>query len=90
MRITNLTIKKKSFFVRFISSLINLWFSTNQIEETNKQTKLRWWVVDHSHGDTISMKNSLELPITLARFCQQQQQQEQLLKQQQQQQQQQQ
>ena len=64
MRITSWIVKKKSayaekvvrkkvelqatFFVRLVRSLINLWFSTNQIEETNKQTKLRWWEVDHS------------------------------------------
>ena len=38
-----------------------------------------------SHGDAISMENSLELSTTVARFYQQQQQQEQLLQQQQQQ-----
>ena len=64
MRITSWILKKKSayaekivhkkvelqatFFVRPVRSLINLWFSTNQIEETNKQTKLRWREVDHS------------------------------------------
>ena len=64
MRITSWIVKKKSayaekvvrkkvelqatFFVRLVRSLINLWFSTNQIEETNKQTKLRWREVDHS------------------------------------------
>ena len=37
-----------TFFVRLVRSLINLWFSTNQIEETNKQIKLRWREVDHS------------------------------------------
>ena len=37
-----------TFFNRLVRSLINLWFSTNQIEETNKQIKLRWWEVDHS------------------------------------------
>ena len=37
-----------TFFVRLVRSLINLWFSTNQIEETNKQIKLRWRGVDHS------------------------------------------
>ena len=42
-----------------------------------------------SHGDAISMENSLELPTTAVRFYQQQQQQGQLLQQQQQQQQQQ-
>ena len=42
-----------------------------------------------SHGDAISMENSLELSTMLLRFYQQQQQQEQLLQQQQQQQQQQ-
>ena len=40
-----------------------------------------------SHGDAISMENSLELSTAVARFYQQQQQQEQLLQQQQQQQQ---
>ena len=30
-----------TFFVRLVRSLINLSFSTNQIEETNKQIKLR-------------------------------------------------
>ena len=40
-----------------------------------------------SHGDAISMENSLELSTTVVRFYQQQQQQEQLLQQQQQQQQ---
>ena len=39
-----------------------------------------------SHGDAISMENSLELSTTVVRFYQQQQQQEQLLQQQQQQQ----
>ena len=38
-----------------------------------------------SHGDAISMENSLELSTTVARFYQQQQQQEQLPQQQQQQ-----
>ena len=37
-----------TFFVRLVRSLINLWFSTNQIEETNKQIKLRWREVDYS------------------------------------------
>ena len=57
MRITSWIVKKKSayaekifskkvelqatFFVRLVRSLLNLWFSTNQIEETDKQTKLR-------------------------------------------------
>ena len=41
-----------------------------------------------SHGDAISMENSLELSTTVVRFYQQQQQQEQLMQQQQQQQQQ--
>ena len=65
MRITNWIVKKKSthaekifrkkvelqatFIVRIVHSLINLWFLANQIEETGKQTKLRWRVVDHSH-----------------------------------------
>ena len=30
-----------TFFVHLVRSLVNLWFSTNQIEETNKQIKLR-------------------------------------------------
>ena len=37
-----------TFFVRLVRSLIDLWFLTNQIEETNKQIKLRWREVDHS------------------------------------------
>ena len=37
-----------TFFARLVRSFINIWFSTNQIEETNKQTKLRWREVDHS------------------------------------------
>ena len=57
MRITSWIVKKESayaekivrkkvelqatFFVRLVRSLLNLWFSTNQIEETDKQTKLR-------------------------------------------------
>ena len=57
MRITSWIVKKKSayaekvvrknvelqatFFVRLVRSFINLWFSINQIEETNKQIKLR-------------------------------------------------
>ena len=64
MRITSWIVKKKSvyaekivrkkvelvvnFFVSLVRSLINLSFSTNQIEETTKQTKLRWRKVDHS------------------------------------------
>ena len=64
MRITSWIAKKKSayaekivrkkvdfqaiFFVRLVRSLINIWFSTNQIEETNKQTKLRLREVEHS------------------------------------------
>ena len=63
MRITSWVVKKKSayaekvarkkvklqatFFVHLVRSLMNLWFSTNQIEETNKQIKLRWREVDH-------------------------------------------
>ena len=38
-----------TFFVRLVRSYANLWLLTNQIEETDKQTKLRWRVVDHSH-----------------------------------------
>ena len=65
MRITSWIVKKKSahaeklvrkkvelqatFFVFIMHSLINLWFSTKQIEETDKQTKLEWRVVNHSH-----------------------------------------
>ena len=30
-----------TFFVHLVRSLVNLWFSTNQIEETNQQIKLR-------------------------------------------------
>ena len=63
-----------TFFVRLVRSLINLRFSTNQIEETNKQIKLKWREVDHSNA------------ISMRKFCQQQQQQGQLLQQQQQQQ----
>ena len=64
IRITSWIIKKKSayaekivckkfelqatFFARLVRSLINIWFSTNQIEETNNQTKLRWREVGHS------------------------------------------
>ena len=36
-----------TFFVRLVRSLINLWFSTNQIEEI-KTNQLRWREVDHS------------------------------------------
>ena len=82
-----------TFFVPLVCSLINLWFLTNQIEETNKQMKLRWREANlaisktHSLGNAISMENSLELSTTLVCLYQQQQQQEQLLQQQQQQQQ---
>ena len=64
MRKTSWIVKKKStyaekivrqkvelqatFFVRLVRSLINLRFSTHQIEETNKQIKLRWQEVDLS------------------------------------------
>ena len=57
MRITSWIVKKESayaekivrkkvelqaiFFVRLVRSLLNLWFLTNQIEETDKQTKLK-------------------------------------------------
>ena len=37
-----------TFFVRLVRSLIDLWFSTNQIEETNKQIRRRWRGVYHS------------------------------------------
>ena len=100
MRITSWILKKKAayaekifrkkvelqatFFVRLVRSLINLWFLTNQIEETNKQIKLNWREVDQSHSDAISMENSLKLSATVVRFCQQQKQQGQLLQQQQQ------
>ena len=67
-----------TFFVRLVRSVINLLFLTNQIEGTNKQTKLK-----RSHGNAISMENSLELSTTLVCLYQQQQQQEQLLQQQQ-------
>ena len=71
IRITSWILKKKSayaekivrkkvelqatFFVRLVRSLINLWFSTNQIEETNKQIKLRWREVDQSLMAMISV-----------------------------------
>ena len=71
MRITSWIVKKKSayaekvvrkkvklqatFFVRLMRSLINLWFSTNQIEETTKQIKLRWREVDHSFMAMLSV-----------------------------------
>ena len=64
IRITSWIVKKKSvyadkvvrnnvelqgtFFGSLVRSLINLWFSNNQIEETNKQIKLRWREVNHS------------------------------------------
>ena len=64
MRITSWIVKKKSvyaekivrkkvelvanFFVCLVCSLIILSFSSNQIEETTKQTKLRRRKVDHS------------------------------------------
>ena len=39
-----------TFFVCLERCYTNLWFSTNQIEKVDKQTKLRWWViVDQSH-----------------------------------------
>ena len=92
MGITSRIIKKKSdyaekivcrnvelqatFFVRLVRSLINLWFSTSQTEETNKETKVSR---PQSHGDAISMENSLEMSTTLVCLYQQQQQQEQLL-----------
>ena len=38
-----------TFFVCFVRALINLWFTTSQTEETDKQMKLRWQVVYHSH-----------------------------------------
>ena len=40
---------RATFFVRIVRFLINLWFATNPIEEADKQTKLRWRVVDHNH-----------------------------------------
>ena len=48
-------------------SLINLLFLTNQIEGTNKQTKLK-----QCHGDAIGRENSLELSTSLAYLYQQQ------------------
>ena len=64
MRITSWIVKKKSayaekivrkkielqatFFARLVRSFINIWFSTNQIEETNKQMRLTWREVDCS------------------------------------------
>ena len=64
IRITSWIVKKKSvyadkvvrknvelqgtFFGSLVRSLISLWFSNNQIEETNKQIKLRWREVNHS------------------------------------------
>ena len=103
MRITSWIVKKKvnlcwkncpqqswtpgDFFIHLVRSLINVWFSTSQIEETNKQTKLGRREVDQSDGHAISMENCLELSTTtLVCLYQQQQQQEQLLQQQQQQQ----
>ena len=63
-----------TFFVCIMRSLINLWFSTIQIEETGKQTKLRWRVVNPSHiwqcYLAISIENSVELSTTLVRFYQ--------------------
>ena len=83
MRITSRIIKKRSayaekivrekvelqatFFVRLMRSVINLLFLTNQIEGTNKQTKPK-----RSHGNAVSMENSLELSTTLAYLYQQQ------------------
>ena len=71
MRITSWVVKKVSahgekivrkkiqlqvtLFVHLMRSLINLWFLTNQIEEADKQTKLRWQVVDHSHMVMLSV-----------------------------------
>ena len=46
---------KATFFIRLVRSLIKLWFLTNQIEETDKQAKLRWQVVDHSHMTMVSV-----------------------------------
>ena len=37
-----------TFFVRLVRCLINLLLPTNQIEETNKQIRLRWQEVNHS------------------------------------------
>ena len=75
MHITSWIVKKKSaytekvvrkkvelqatFFVRLVRSLINLWFSTNQIEETNKQIKLTWREVDHSLMAMLSVSKSV-------------------------------
>ena len=44
-----------TFFIRLLQFLINLRFSTNQIEKTDKQTKLTWLVVDHSHMAVLSV-----------------------------------
>ena len=90
MRITSWIVKKKpvyaenvvrkkvelqaTFFVRLVRSLINLWFSTNQIEETNKQIKIKMaGSRPQSHSDAISMENSLELSTNVVRSYQQQQ-----------------
>ena len=75
MRITSWIIKKKSahteevvlkkgelqaiFFVGLERSLINLWFSNNEIEETDKQTKLRRRDVDHSHMTMLSVQKTV-------------------------------
>ena len=60
MRITSWIVKKgQPFFVRLVSSPINLWFSTNQIEETNKQIKLTWREVDHSLMAMLSVSKSV-------------------------------
>ena len=85
MRITSWMVKKKSahaekivhknvelqatFFVRLMRFLINLSFSTKQIEETDKQTKLRWWVVDPSHMVMLSIwKTIYNCPLRLYVF----------------------
>ena len=58
-----------TFFVPLVCSLINLWFSTNQIEETN-ETKMAGSQAQ-SLGNGISMENSLELSTTLVCLYQQ-------------------
>ena len=80
------TVRKKvklqaSIFARLVRSLINLSFSTNQTEETGKQTKLRWHVVDHSQWQCYQYGKQFTSNTPVC-FYQQQQQQEQLLQQQ--------
>ena len=49
---------RRFFFVLPVRSLINLCFLTNQVEKTDKQTKLRWLVVDHCHMAMLSLISS--------------------------------